>query len=773
MSFPLFKFTLSNAIEGSLQIKEPEGWDDGILTLDRNKEYHSLVEMYDQPMTYDDAEATDLFSGDILPGGMAYIKNVEYTQGVGAVITQTIEISEDEGETWETIFIGVIDLETVKEIDFYKVQYGVNRDDFWAKLINRKSTPVNLGDSVDLDGNSRTVINPITVNMQSQILRERYVRNTNYNNGNEGLFQAYTAAVDTQTYLIFDTSRFDVDEIEERFEYGTQISDENPTASEKYLIKAKFGGTYNVQATMRYTIIFNASVNADISWYYAVRKSGVLTTTQFGTTSSGAGITQIFDNGTETLNQTFDLQPGDELYIYGRMNLNVSPTATYFADYDSDSGGGFVPVYTSLVITADTFYKETTAQVYKIKDAFESVVSKITGNDNTISSGYLTSGCGANFAITRGKNIRGLSFVEKLFSQSLDDLWGGINPTHNLGLSYLYNQNKIEILPKAELYNRTVLLNLDFVNNIERSYDRDYIFKSIEIGYEKPTEINPEDPFGRHRYATRIPVGGKEERQLSKFIAASITLEETRREEIKEGSDWKYDDDTFILSIYQDGGSWIPRFSRDFNGVTGLLNEDDRMNLELTVARNMNRWLNYVSGCLQIPSGQEIIFIDGTGNYDATTQLNPDACEATDETPEPVLSESQDFDASDDFLFLPILYTFDHPLTFEEYKIIRDNRKNAIGVSRTDANHVPCFIKSLQYRPTRKLATFEVWLGENSPLGMPDYERQNVLISTGLGDASFTGYAPTVTVQLDNIDSGVGEVTFTGIAPTVTVDNPS
>lgn len=716
MSFPLFKFTLSNAIEGTLQIKEPEGWDDGILKLERNKEYHSLVEFYEQPMTFDDAEATDIFSGDVLPGGMAYIKNVEYTQGVGAVITQTIEISEDDGETWETIFTGVLQLDTVKEIDFYKVEYGVNRDDFWAKLINRKGTQVNLGDSVDVDGNARTVINPITVNMESQVLRERYVRNTNYNNDNEGLFQAYTAAVDTQTYLIFDTSRFDVDEIEQRFEYGTQISDELPTSAEKYLIKAKFGGTYNVQATIRYTVIFNASVNADIRWYWAVRRSGVLTTTQFGTTSSGAGITQIFDNGTETFNQTFDLQPGDELYIYGKMDLNVSPTATYFADYDSDSGGGFVPVYTSLTITADTFYKETTTQAYKIKDAFESVVSKITGYDSTISSAYLTSGCGANYGISKGKNIRGQSFVEKRLSQSLDDLWGGFAPTQNIGMDYLYGQNKIEILLKRELYNRTTSLNLDFVNNIERSYDNDYIFKTVEIGYEKPTEINPDDPFGRHNYRMRNAISGKDERVLSKYIAASIALEETRREEIKEGKDWKYDDDTFLLSLYNDAGAWKPRFSRDFGAITGLLNPDERMNLELKVARNMNRWLDYFSGCLQIPSGQQIYFVDGTGNYDMTSQLNPDACEATDATPEPVLDEGQDFEASDDFLFLPILYTFEHPLTFEEYKLIRDKRRNAIGISRTDSDHVPCFIKSLEYKPTRKIATFEVWLGSNTPI---------------------------------------------------------
>lgn len=713
MAFPLFKFTLSNTIEGTLEIKEPEGWDDGILKLERNKEYHSLVEYWDQPLLFDDAEASDLLTQAILPGGLEWIKNIEYTQGVGAIIGIEIEISEDEGSTYETIFLGTIALDTVKEVDFYKAEYGVLRDDFWAKLINRKSTPVDLQATVDLDGNARTPVSNITLNMPSQLIREKFVRNTDYNNDNEGLFTSYTAAVDTETYLIFDTSRSNLDEIEDRFEYGTQISDEIPTGSEKYLFRAKFGGSYRIEADIKFAVFFNTSVNVDVRWFYAIRQSGTLTTTQIGSTSSAAGVIEVYDNGTESLDVTVQLQPGDEIYVFGRMNLNVSATATYFPDYDTDSGGPFVPVYTSLTITADTFYKETTTDAYLIDDAFESVVSKITGFDSTVTFDYA---CALQYAIMKGQNLRGFSFVDRKFAQSLDDLWEGFDPILNLGLGYLYGQNKIEILQKAAFYNKTTLLNLDFVNNIERSYELEHLFKSIKIGYQKPSDtVNPDDPQTRRTYSTSLPVGGKADERYSKYIAASVPIEETRREDIKEGKDWKYDEDTFVINVHDVSG-YRPKFSEDFNLITGLLNPDYRVNILITAARNMQRWLNYYSGGLQIPTAQEITFRDGTGNYQMTSQLNPDACEASDLTPEPVLEEDGNFEVSEDFLFMPILYTFEHPMTFSEYKLIRDNRKNAIGVSRGDTDHKPCFIMNCEYKPTHAIATFEVLLGVNEPL---------------------------------------------------------
>ena len=118
MGFPLFRFTLNNATAGSLVISEPGGWDEAVLKLERNQEFHSLVEFYDQPLTFYGQSS----NGN---GGLDYIREIEKSQGPDAQITILIEISQDDGDTYETVFDGLIDIPSAKEVDFYKAEYGI------------------------------------------------------------------------------------------------------------------------------------------------------------------------------------------------------------------------------------------------------------------------------------------------------------------------------------------------------------------------------------------------------------------------------------------------------------------------------------------------------------------------------------------------------------------------------------------------------------------------------------------------------------------------
>lgn len=723
MGFPYFRFTLGNTIEGSLEIKEPEGWDDGVLKLERNKDYHSLVEYFDQPLVFDDAQAYNIDTGLPIPGGLSYITNIEQTQGIDAQITILIEISHDFGVTYETIFTGVLDIETVKETDFYKLECGVKRDDFWSKFINRKSIPVDLESITDLDGNSRTLVPGITLPLPSQRMRQDFLRSTDYNDANEGLF-LFGQGSGTLNYLLFGNSYNEIDEVTERVEYGTQLSTLLPTDVSKYYFKVEFGGTYRIQADIRASYIFGASRDYDIKWWYVLRENGTLgTPAQIGATQSGTG-SSVEGLSSIVLDETETLEAGDEIYIYGELVLNTTTTITYFSDYDSDAGAPFVPVYTSFEVTADTIFGDTSTDAYLLVDAMESTLSKYVGADDVLRSDYLYDpGCGNPFAITKGLNIRGYDFDEKPMAVSFDQLWNGANPIFNLGLGYELvgspEVNKIRIEPKEYFYDITTSLNLDFVNNIERSYELDYIFKSIEIGYNKwsaESDSGVDDPQSKRFWRTRFATIGKDEKILSLFIAASLAIEQTRRNRVEQGKDWRLDEDIMIIALVQGSPDWEPEFDQNFNFVSGLLNSDARYNIRLSVARNFERWKNFFNGCLQTPGTDDFIFASGEGNFDMTSQLNGDDCEATDASPEPVIDEKGDVAVTNDFLFIPIVYDFEHPLTFEEYETIRDNRTKAIGVSRTNSGHSPCFILNLDYKPTRGLGTFTVNLGSNDPL---------------------------------------------------------
>ncbi len=165
--FPRFRFTLGNSIVGSLVISEPGGWDDAVLKMERNEQFYSLVEFYDQPLTfYGDDIADD--------GGLDYITAVQNAQGPDAQITILIEISLDDAVTFTTLFSGLLDTTTTKELDFYKLECGIIRDDFWQKFMNRIKTPVDLAGTTDMDGGTRAAINPFTLNLPSQKIQLIY-----------------------------------------------------------------------------------------------------------------------------------------------------------------------------------------------------------------------------------------------------------------------------------------------------------------------------------------------------------------------------------------------------------------------------------------------------------------------------------------------------------------------------------------------------------------------------------------------------------------------
>jgi hypothetical protein len=731
MGFPLFRFTLNNSIAGSLQISEPGGWDEAVLKLERNQEFHSLVEFYDQPLTFYGQSS----NGN---GGLDYIREIERSQGPDAQITILIEISQDEGVTYETVFDGLIDITSCKEVDFYKAEYGIIRNDFWQKFINRKSTPVNMGASTDVDGNAITSILPSTLTLTSQKIRQTFERRQ------ESTFPDNISSVSfgTTNYLIWGNTNPVIDEITQRVEYGTQVSSELPTTAEKYLWKFDYAGDYAIDLNIKYYIGFGASRTYDLRWYYAYKVGGVLTgLTQIGATISGTAIDVTWSAGSpHTLSTTLTFSEGGaELYIYGTLVLSSASTGgSYFPDFDNDPGAPFDPVYTTLTIDADTTYPNTTANAYQVLNAARSIASKITGSYPCIQSDYLlsASGCGHNYAVTKGLYVRGYNTTDKPFYMSFDDWWKGFNPILCLGLGYVNGADEIEIEPRSEFYDPVPVLNLDYVNNIERSWDTRLVFKTVEVGYEKwsaESGSGIDDPQTKHTYNTRFKTVGEDIKMLSKFYAASLGIEQTRRNRVEFGKDWRLDEDLMVIALQRADNS-LPELGNGpyTGGITDLLNFATRYNVRITPARNLIRWRDFLSGCLKwyydadgLGTRLGFQFASGEGNVETSSTLASTDCEYDDYAWDaPTLSlyglhsvtENSNITPSENYLFVPILYEFEHPLTWEEYKAIQAYRKKAIGVSRTNSGHAPCFIMNLEYQITKGKAKFTVLLGQSEPI---------------------------------------------------------
>jgi hypothetical protein len=675
-------------------VKNPAGWKALELSLERDQIFHTLVEYF---------KGSFMWYGNAL----TTIKEIEATDGIKAQIGVRFEVSF-KMDIWVTLYTGMLKIAQKEEIYtgiiLNKITCPVIRDDFWSKFFNRYKTPVNLESTTDMDGGTRTAVAKTTVAMRGQVIRSRYERRVDYYDTNNQFSVAQATGLST-FYLIWDGTA-KIDEVQKREEYGTQISAENPTESEKYFLKTKFKGTYTLTGNIKFSLIFGASVTYDVQWFYGYRKNGVLTETQIGTTNSG---TNSFVS--QTLGLAFtdseDLIESDEIYIYGKVVLSASPSVTYFPDFDTDSGVPFVPTYTTFDVLADTVFPDSVTDAYLIKQACEATISKYVGADSVVISTKFSDTTFNRNAIFRGKHNRGYTFSQKEMSTSFEEIYQGIDPMFNLCLGYtkVSGVNKIFIEDKSYAYNPTVIVNIPNCRNIVRKNDLERYFKTIEIGYSKSlseSESGIDDPQTKQTRNADLPTFGKDEKIVSRFIAASLAIERSRRNRVEQGKDDRLDEDMMIVSVIP-GSPWTLEFNENFTSILGLLNSTKRANVRHTVMRLFKRWQNFINPSLSV--GEEFTFGRGEGNYDVTTTISGSDYESASGT----VSEKDAFVAWSSRLWSnKIIEVTDVEMPFGTYEQIVANKENAIGVSRTESNFVPCFILDFNYKLFDGKASFVV-----------------------------------------------------------------
>jgi hypothetical protein len=587
------------------------------------------------------------------------------------------------------------------------------RDDFWTKFINRRGTPVNLLDTEDVDGEARTPVDKITLPLPSQVIDQKYIRETDYNTSEDNVDfipGSGTIMTEGQTYyMLFHNVFVSVDEIKERFDYGNIVTENNPTEDLLYYFKVQYSGTYTINCSIRYLVTLIAvSPFFDIIWYFQVKSKGSLQMpVQIGSPRSGqynpaTGIKDLNDHN--LVDHIINLKAGDEIYIFAEFTLTGSGggVSNYYSDYNN-AIIGFDPIYTEFSITANTTYPQTSTDAFLLKDAFESVISKITGRDSVIVSDYFAT-CKRLYAVMLGLHVRGYPMDEKIFSRSFNDLWEGADPCFNLGLAYEGEQIRIE--EKSYFYNKEPIVNLSNLFGITRIYDQNYFIKSFEAGFQTwslESESGIDDQQTKRIYRSKLKSLGKDFKNLSGFLAASLAIEQTRRNRIEEGKDWRGDEEIMIIALKAIEGGYTPELGSDFTTITNLLNSDSRYNVRLGVGFLIDRWMDWLSGSLAL-FPDKYYFASGEGNYITEVTKPVSDCDGSGS-----IVENQDFQvSSENFIKLPHRYQYTHPMSYDIYKIIRDNRHNALGLSRSDAFYTPHHIHKMEYLIVEGRAEFVV-----------------------------------------------------------------
>lgn len=723
---PLSRFTLfhnSLPAEG-LVVENPIGWDTAVISLERSKDYHSLVEY---------------FKGNFMwyGLGMSTLKQIEADFGVNASVRLEIDLSYKAG-IFVNLFIGRIKLQQLEEIiiadrENYKMTVPIIRDDFWSKFLNRKDSQVNLEGAFDIDGNARTPISKIVLPMPSQKIIQTY-------RGLESTGSTiYQNDIDEDEYIQVAFGEAELNELEYKYTLQTSANPIKPSN----LFESKYAGEYNfearIEASIKHlngtppgdcsgTIYFTDPTSPYINFYIQKNDEPAIlfSTTDFISQSTVYEISESFSLNIGDVVRIFGVMFDDSwkqndvidnILIWGNDNSSVLITTATFAP---TGGGGSCEVDTItfgtrnfsvapsgetkptwLEIEGNTVYPETVTDAYLIKDAAESIISKLVGQDAAVKSDYLDTCKGYN-AIFRGKHVRGFDFATKQMSMSMDEWWKGANPLLFLGLGYteVAGVKKIEIENRAHFFDKVPAVNISNVNKLVRRYDLERIYRSIEIGYKKglgsESASGIDDTQTKRFYNTDLD--GVKEAVLCEWMAASLAIERSRRNRVELNKDDRNDEEIMVVALVEDGSDWLPEFGTVFNAVTNLLNPDFRINIRHSATRLFKRAQAWFNGCMVYSTTGVFSFNRGEGNYEMTSQLEESDCEAVSGT-EPIIDEGANINAdTDDILFVPRIYEAEGvPLAFTIYQSIVANKNKALGISRTDSDHVPMHILDLGF----------------------------------------------------------------------------
>jgi hypothetical protein len=318
------------------------------------------------------------------------------------------------------------------------------------------------------------------------------------------------------------------------------------------------------------------------------------------------------------------------------------------------------------------------------------------------------------YQITKGSFIRQVTepSVPKLFT-SYEYLFEQCRKIFNIGWGFDNNETELKIARIEHFYKSTIVVDVGLVDKAIFTTAKDLIYGTIMVGYNKweAEEYNGLDEMNTERqYRRNIDSNPTELDLMSDMIAAGYTIEITRRKnQATTGtSDWRYDDDLFIVhAIVEDGNLYAYR-GIDAN-PDNVYSPNTRMNYALTPARSLMRWFKSIAAAQPTVANENFIFTSGTGNYIAQGQMLYN-CPIEGST----LSEKETIDVSNfdnDYYITPIwkteYVTFTAPFSMADFEDVKVNPYGAIRFRCSDTYYIGNIVE-INHDPNEGLAEFKL-----------------------------------------------------------------
>lgn len=588
--------------------KNPAGIEDFEIKYKRHQTYGTVMRSITETLRF-------------VEEGRQYIKDVFDAFGVDGECYITIKTQNLSNKTYSTLYEGYLDFSTYVEDDVF-VEVAIIDSQDTSKLQSRESIDIDLLSSIDLDGNSLSGLPSQDTLLLSPVDVVLWADASNLSAGSSIIGQPTTGSTTFYLTGLVDSNTIGGDYDETNFTYNNNSGSDKNVIFDYNANSITFTGQIvNTGSPTGIVISMFVRRQSDLAVLDSFTKTeSALGTFPFTHTSSfsGQNIATIADGSSEGL--VIDIAwsiPGT-----GTIDYNFSMTTTEY----------------NMTVTDESPVAASNCFAFKPLDVFKRAL-KILGISTAPTSTIF--GTGGDYELcylTTGKRIRGFD-SDTPFNISFKDIFSSLSSIFGIWMDEDYYIDK----HSSFLLSTTGLTILDF-SNIQFSTANDLYLSSVNVGYEDQTY---DESNGLIEYNTEFQYSTKNKSdnnldKISTVRADGLGIEYTRRKSYADSGteDTNADNDIFIISCLNDGGTLRPEIGSDFTTVTGLKNSDQYYNFLLTPKRNLIRNGLFLNTSLYY-SLKEVQYIKSKNNIDivvdGVSELDDDYSDTSSETLKPVI----------------------------------------------------------------------------------------------------------------------------------------
>jgi hypothetical protein len=738
---PEFRFILNSDIFGRKLLQyDPIGWDSMGLSIHRDPKYHGIATEYN-------AETLGF-----VKDGKQYLEQAKELLGIEADIDLEVQIFRPNDFYWDTYRHYRIDL-TASEETATEFRVGLDNSGIMQKFLNRDDTKVDMLGRSTISNAASSPATPLPLELHSRAIYQRYdarIKDSdvkaapNFVTDGESRFQT----------MYFGFGEPSINDFKLETIYGGFFT--HPTGvnnPEKPFYITKEAGFFDIKINTLCELIISRSGNGfgdfdqvEGQIFFRVNDDApTLLDSWRATAGAGAYRRQISVYYPIARN----LKIGDKLYFYARIHVfDINPG---IFGYRFQVDANFMPG-SFMTISAESTTTPTVANGLLVYEALEKLSRDITDEINCFRSNffgrtdsvhpYPVDGPGSLLFVTGGFQLRGFPLEKKSIFANWQELIDSLSAIYNLGVGVerLPNNREVVVVEDvAYFYSDDIILDLtdpqqgfshtqlpDTAGDDGQEAKKTTIaadhYNAVDIGYQKwrPNQINGLDEFNtRHEYSLPLTQVKNKYTQLSTYITAGHYIETVRRDryDITATTDTGSDDEGFLICVLRTN-DFVKPFETERNQlvkapVEGVLSPDTVYNLRLSPKRMLLRHApTLAAGLIRMDRGM-VKFTFGEGNTELKSRLEGEyktIWEKADvnmkDFPNNTSLPSEYNLSMPEPLWLPLQYSFDHPLRHTQMQRMLENPRGRVRFRDYRGRACEGWIIDLKHDAARNMASF-------------------------------------------------------------------